>query len=248
MSAAERICLALDFPSRVPVLAAARRFSGRVGWMKVGLEAFVAEGPSLVAEVASASGAKVFLDLKFHDIPATVAGAVASAGRSGAAMVNVHASGGRAMLEAAREAARAAGIARLVAVTVLTSIDAKALADLPMAGRPEALARRLSILAKDCGLDGVVCSAADVSGIRAVCGPEFFTVVPGIRPAGADAGDQRRVGTPGAAVAAGADLLVVGRPVTAAADPEAALEAILAEIESAAAASESARSRIMPPR
>ncbi len=109
MSASERICIALDFPTRAEVLAAAKRLGGRVGWLKVGLEAFVAEGPSLVAEVASASGAKVFLDLKFHDIPATVAGAVASAGRSGAAMVNVHASGGRSMLEAAREAARSGG-------------------------------------------------------------------------------------------------------------------------------------------
>ena len=133
----------------------ASRLAGRVGWVKVGLEAFVAEGPGLVSEVAQASGAKVFLDLKFHDIPATVAGAVASAGRSGAAMVNVHASGGRAMLEAARDAARRAGISKLIAVTVLTSIDAKTLADLPMAGQPEAIARRLSMLAKECGLDGV---------------------------------------------------------------------------------------------
>ena len=231
--AAERICLALDFPHRDGVLAAARRFAGRVGWMKVGLEAFVAGGPGLVSETAAVSGAKIFLDLKFHDIPATVAGAVTSAGRSGASMVNVHASGGRAMLEAAREAATRAGIAKLIAVTVLTSIDAKALADLPIAGQPEAIARRLALLARDCGLDGVVCSAADVGGIRAACGPGFFTVVPGIRPAGADLGDQKRVGTPAGAIAAGADLLVVGRPITAAPDPDAALSAILTEIEGA---------------
>ena len=137
------------------------------------------------------------------------------------------------MLEAAAQAARRAGVARIIAVTVLTSIDAKALADLPMAGQPEAIARRLSILAKDCGLDGVVCSATDVSGIRSACGPDFFTVVPGIRPAGAEAGDQKRVATPARAIAAGADLLVVGRPVTAAADSDKALEAILAEIVSA---------------
>ena len=177
MKAADRICIALDFPTRRETLAMASRLAGRVGWLKVGLEAFVAEGPGLVSEVAQASGARVFLDLKFHDIPATVAGAVASAGRSGAAMVNVHASGGRAMLEAARDSARRAGISKLIAVTVLTSIDAKTLADLPMAGQPEAIARRLSILAKECGLDGVVCSARDVTGIRAACGPEFFTVV-----------------------------------------------------------------------
>lgn len=234
MNAGDRICIALDFPTRAEVLAAARRFGGRVGWLKVGLEAFVAEGPSIVAEVAAASGgAKVFLDLKFHDIPATVAGAVASAGRSGAAMVNVHASGGRAMLEAAREAARRAGVSKLVAVTLLTSIDAKTLADLPMAGHPEGIARRLSVLARDCGLDGVVCSATDLPGIRSVCGPGFFTVVPGIRPANADAGDQKRIATPASAIAAGADVLVIGRPVTAAPDPDAALTAIIGEVAAA---------------
>ena len=226
----ERLCIALDFPTSAEVLTAARRMAGRVGWFKVGLEAFVAEGPSLVSQVA-ATGAKVFLDLKFHDIPATVAGAVASATRSGVAMVNVHAAGGRAMLEAAREAADRAKLERLIAVTLLTSIDTKALADLPMAGHPEGIARRLARLARECDLDGVVCSASDVSGIREACGPGFFTVVPGIRPAGAQVYDQKRVATPEAALSAGADLLVVGRPVTAAPDPDAALAQILAEIE-----------------
>lgn len=230
VSAAERVCIALDVPSRAEALAMARRLAGRAGWMKVGLEAFVAEGPSLVAEVAAASRAKVFLDLKFHDIPATAAGAVASAARTGAAMANVHASGGRAMLQAAREAADRAGLERLVAVTLLTSLDARALADLPIAGHPEGIARRLALLAKACGLDGVVCSATDLPAIREACGTDFFTVVPGIRPAGADVGDQKRVATPASAIAAGADLLVIGRPVTAAPDPEAALEAILEEI------------------
>src|SRR5262249_43602237 len=140
-SARDRVCVALDFPSREPVLEMARRLAGRAGWLKVGLEAFVAEGPSLVAQVAE-TGASVFLDLKLHDIPATVAGAVASAARSGAAMVNVHASGGRAMLEAAREAADRARLPRLIAVTLLTSLDARTLADLPMAGHPEGIARR----------------------------------------------------------------------------------------------------------
>jgi len=233
MKASERVCIALDFPTRAGVLAAAKRFGGRAAWLKVGLEAFVAEGPSLVAEAASASGANIFLDLKFHDIPATVAAAVSSAGRSGAAMINVHCSGGRAMLEAAREAAGKAGIAKLIGVTLLTSIDTRALADLPMAGHPEGIARRLALLAKDCGLDGVVCSANDLPGIRTACGPAFFTVVPGIRPAGADAGDQRRVATPASAIASGADLLVIGRPVTAAPDPDAALDAVLAEIAAA---------------
>lgn len=226
----DRICIALDFATRGEVLAMARRLAGRAGWFKVGLEAFAAEGPGLVSEVA-AMGARVFLDLKLHDIPATVAGAVAAATRSGAAIVNVHAMGGRAMLEAARDAASRAGLERLIAVTLLTSIDAQALADLPMAGHPEGIARRLALLAKDCGLDGVVCSAMDLGAIRGACGPDFFTVVPGIRPAGAQAQDQRRIATPEAALRLGADLLVIGRPVTASPDPEAALERIRKDIE-----------------
>jgi len=229
-SASERICIALDVPTRAEAVAMAKRLAGRAGWMKVGLEAFVAEGPALVAEVAAASRAKIFLDLKFHDIPATVAGAVATAAKTGAAMVNVHASGGRAMLEAAREAADRAGLERLIAVTLLTSLDARALADLPMAGHPEGIARRLALLAKACGLDGVVCSATDLPAIREACGNAFLTVVPGIRPAGFGPQDQKRVATPAAAFAAGADLLVIGRPVTAATDPEKALDAILTEI------------------
>ncbi len=234
VSGADKVCLALDFGNRAEVLAAAKRFAGRVGWMKVGLEAFVAEGPELVAEVAAASGgAKIFLDLKFHDIPATVAGAVTSAAGSGAAMINVHAAGGRAMLEAARDAAGRAGLERLIAVTLLTSIDARALADLPMAGHPEGIARRLALLAQESGLDGVVCSATDLPSIRGACGSAFLTVVPGIRPAGAEVGDQKRVATPASALAAGADLLVIGRPVTAAPDPDAALGRILEEIAGA---------------
>ncbi len=231
MSAADRVCIALDFPRGADAVAMARRLSGRAVWMKVGLEVFVAEGPSLVERIA-ATGARVFLDLKFHDIPATVAGAVSSAARSGAAMVNVHASGGRAMLEAARKAADAAKLPRLIAVTLLTSIDPAALADLPMAGHPEGIARRLAVLSKECGLDGVVCSATDLPAIRSACGPDFLTVVPGIRPAGADVQDQKRIATPASAVAAGADILVIGRPVTGAPDPASALDRILAEVES----------------
>ncbi|MEP6995176.1 MAG: orotidine-5'-phosphate decarboxylase [Acidobacteriota bacterium] len=226
-----RVCVALDFATGKEALALAQRLAGQVGWFKVGLEAFVAEGPGLVSEIAGATGAKVFLDLKLHDIPATVAGAVAAAARSGAAMVNVHAAGGRAMLEVARAAADAAGLERLIAVTLLTSLDARALADLPMAGHPEGIVRRLALLAKDCGLDGVVCSASDLEGIRGACGAEFYTVVPGIRPAGADTQDQRRVATPEEALRLGADLLVIGRPVSAAPDPSAALDRILAGIE-----------------
>jgi orotidine-5'-phosphate decarboxylase len=233
MRAADRLCIALDFRGPAEVLEAARRFGPRVGWLKIGLEAFVSGGPSLVGEVAKSS--RVFLDLKFHDIPNTVAGAVAAAARSGASMLNVHASGGRAMLEAARRALpEGADRPKLVAVTLLTSIDAKALADLPIAGHPEGIARRLALLSKDCGLDGVVCSPTDLPSIRSACGPGFLTVVPGIRPAGAAAADQKRIATPREALAAGADILVVGRPVTAAADPDAVLVELARELESPA--------------
>ena len=236
MKASERVCLALDFPSRGEILAAADRFSGRAGWFKIGLEAFVSQGPAIVREVAS-RGTRVFLDLKLHDIPATVERAVAAAGRSGAAMVNVHTLGGRAMLEAARRAASEHSIG-LVGVTLLTSLDAPALADLPVAGHPEGIARRLALLAKDCGLAGVVCAATDLPIVRAACGPGFLTVVPGIRPSGSHAGDQKRVATPLEAIRAGADLLVVGRAVTAASDPDRALDDLLLEIESARASTE----------
>jgi orotidine-5'-phosphate decarboxylase len=162
-----------------------------------------------------------------------VARAAAAAARSGAAMLNVHASGGRAMLEAARQAVTGPGSPKLIAVTLLTSLDARALSDLPMAGQPEAIALLLARLAQECGLDGVVCSASDLPAIRGACGPGFLTVVPGIRPAGGDAADQKRVATPSQAAAAGADILVVGRAVTGAKDPDAAIAAIEAEIESA---------------
>jgi orotidine-5'-phosphate decarboxylase len=233
MRPADRLCIALDFPSPAEVLEAARRFGPRVGWLKIGLEAFVSGGPSLVAEVAKSS--RVFLDLKFHDIPNTVAGAVAAAARSGASMLNVHASGGRAMLEAARRALpEGPDRPKLVAVTLLTSIDAKALADLPIAGHPEGIARRLALLSKDCGLDGVVCSPTDLPSIRNACGTDFLTVVPGIRPSGSAAADQKRIASPRVALAGGADILVVGRPIMAAPDPDAALGELVRELESPA--------------
>lgn len=227
----ERLCIALDFASRRDVMAAARRFAGRAGWLKIGLEAFVSEGPALVAEVASC-GARIFLDLKLHDIPATVERAVSRAAASGASMINVHAFGGRAMMEAARRGIGETPV-KLIAVTLLTSLDARALADLPVAGHPEGIARRLAVLAKECGLDGVVCAATDLAAVRGACGPGFVTVVPGIRPAGGESSDQKRTATAAEALAAGADILVVGRPVTAAADPDRTLDQLLSEIESA---------------
>lgn len=225
----ERLCIALDFASREEILAAARRFAPKAAWLKVGLEAFVAEGPRIVSEVVG-TGARVFLDLKLHDIPTTVARAVAAAVRCGASMVNVHALGGREMLVAARGACPPA--VKLVAVTLLTSLDARSLADLPVAGHPEGIARRLAVLAKECGLDGVVCAPRDLAAVKGACGPGFLAVVPGIRPAAAEAFDQKRTATPAAALRSGADLLVVGRPVTAAPDPDAALNALIAEIQS----------------
>ena len=207
----------------------ARRLAGRVGWIKVGLEAFVAEGPSLVGEVASASRARVFLDLKFHDIPATVAGAVASAARSGAAIVNLHASGGRAMLEAAREAADPRRARTLIAVTLLTSLDVRALADLPIAGHPEGIARRLRSSRRRAGWTAS-CARRRTSPRSAMLAEASFSwSCPASGPP-APTRDQKRVATPGAALAAGADLLVIGRPVTSAPDPEAALDRILEEM------------------
>ena len=233
MSAREKLCVALDFDDGATARALAERLSGRCGWFKVGLELFVREGPDLVAEIAGRG--RVFLDLKLHDIPNTVAGAARAAARTGASMINVHASGGRAMMEAALAAAEgtAPGGKRplVVAVTVLTSLGAEEMAELPFSGGPSDVAFRLAALARSAGLDGVVCSAAELPAIRAAQGLEFLTVVPGIRPSGADAGDQRRIATPAAALAAGASILVVGRPITRAADPEGALDAIVAEME-----------------
>lgn len=230
----DRLCLALDFSSGNEAVSFARRFAGRAGWFKVGLELFVAEGPPLVSEIARHG--KVFLDLKLHDIPNTVARAAAAAVRTGAAMLNVHASGGREMMVRAAEAVAAEaaqrGVARpaLIAVTVLTSLGESDLPNLPLRGSLAEIAEGLARLAAESGLDGVVCSAPDLPRIRRASGEDFLAVVPGIRPAGSAAGDQKRIATPRAALEAGASMLVIGRPVTAAPDPEAALEAIAAEI------------------
>ena len=233
-----RIAVALDLAGRSDFLAAARLLRDEVGTFKLGLEAFTAHGPDLVRELVSL-GAPVFLDLKLHDIPNTVGAAAAAAARTGASILNGHASGGRDMMRAAgeraREAAAAAGLPlpKVIAVTILTSLDAGSLREVGFAGSPEDAAVRLAALALASGLDGVVCSPREVASVRAACGAGFLLVVPGIRPGDSAAGDQKRIADPGSAIRAGADLLVVGRPILGAADPVGAARAIAAEITEA---------------
>ena len=233
-----RLAVALDLPDGVALLALARRVAPEAGILKLGLEAFVAEGPSLVRSLAG-SGAGVFLDLKLHDIPNTVSRAAAAAVTTGASIVNCHAAGGSDMMKAFGEGARAAAARaglkapKLVAVTILTSLDAAAVRAVGLQGSPREAALRLAILAKESGLDGVVCSPAEIETIRTALGRDFLLVVPGVRPRGEAADDQRRVATPLEAIRAGADLLVVGRPITGAKDPAAAARAIVAEIAAA---------------
>ncbi len=200
---------------------------------KIGSQLFTTEGPRAVQKLAGL-GFDIFLDLKFHDIPNTVAGAVAAAAKlPRVRLVNVHASGGVEMMRAAREAAGSRkSRPALLAVTILTSLDAKALRDVGMSGSPASRAVALAKLAKRAGMDGVVASAQEVKAIRRACGPKFVIVVPGIRPAASAANDQSRIATPAEAIRAGADYLVVGRPITAARDPRAAALAVANEIAS----------------
>ncbi|NJB69455.1 orotidine-5'-phosphate decarboxylase [Desulfobaculum xiamenense] len=215
------LVVALDFPDSTAALDMATRLRGAVNWVKVGLELYTATGPSIVGALTD-MGFRVFLDLKFMDIPNTVRGAVRSAVGVGADMVNVHACGGRRMLEAAREgledgAARTGRSPILLAVTVLTSMDATDLA-LPEGTSVADLALAYARTVRDCELDGVVCSGHEAQAIKAACGADFACLTPGIRMA--DAGDdQRRVMTPEMAVRAGSDYLVAGRPITRAASP-----------------------------
>ena len=240
--AIDRLIVALDFDDLTSAYTMARQLVGFAGMFKIGSQLFAAEGPRAVAELGGL-GPGIFLDLKFHDIPSIVAGAV-SAGASlpGVCLMDVHALGGFEMMRAARGAlgdhlGRARKRPRLLAVTVLTSMDAAALRRVGIGGPPRSRAVKLALLSKQAGLDGAVASAQEVTPIRRACGRDFLIVVPGVRPRGVarriKGDDQARVATPGEAVRAGADYVVVGRPITAAPDPCAAAAAILVEIAQA---------------
>lgn len=217
------VFVAIDTPDLDQAVTLARTLIGLVGGVKLGLEFFTANGPAGVREIAGL-GLPVFLDLKLHDIPNTVAGAVKSLSSLNPAILTVHAAGGRAMLEAAKAAAPPG--CKVVAVTVLTSLDSRDLEAAGVSGTPAEQVERLAALARTSGLDGIVCSGAEVGAARAAW-PKGFFVVPGVRPAGGDVGDQKRVVTPGQALADGASVLVVGRPITAAADPAEAARSLL---------------------
>jgi len=227
----DRLLVALDVDTAVEARALADRLRGIVGGFKIGSRLFTSEGPSIVSELAS-RGDRVFLDLKFHDIPNTVAGAVSAATRLGAWMINVHAAGGGTMMRAAADAARteAAKMSRpvpvLIAVTVLTSFDQSTLADIGVHGGVQEQVERLALLAKASGLDGVVASPQEINAVRARCGTDFAIVTPGIRGADDARQDQRRTMSADEALAAGATYLVVGRPILAAPDPRQAAERI----------------------
>jgi orotidine-5'-phosphate decarboxylase len=225
-----KIIVALDCQQAAPALELVERLEPALCRLKVGKELFTAAGPQLVEQIMR-RGFEVFLDLKFHDIPNTVAQACKSAAALGAWMVNVHALGGRRMMEAARDAvAQAARPPKLIAVTVLTSMAQEDLAEIGIAATPAEMVLHLARLARDSGLDGVVCSALEAAPLRRECGSAFCLVTPGIRPADAPADDQSRTMAPRAALEAGSSYLVIGRPITRAADPVLALRQILEQM------------------
>jgi orotidine-5'-phosphate decarboxylase len=229
------ILVALDVPDRVQAAALCKSLASVVGGFKIGKEFFTAEGPDGVC--AALGDTPLFLDLKFHDIPNTVAGALRAALRLRPFIINVHASGGPAMMRAAAaavaETAQAMSITPplVIAVTVLTSLDEDDLAAVGQSGTVSDQVERLARLARACGLDGVVCSPREIDRLRQTLGADFKLVVPGIRPAWAAGGDQKRIMTPAQALSHGADYLVIGRPITEAPDPRAAAARILAELE-----------------
>jgi len=232
----DRLIVALDVDTLAQAERLAERLEGQITRFKIGSQLFTGAGPAAV-EAVQKRGAEVFLDLKFHDIPNTVAGAAREATRLGVLMFNVHAAGGSAMMKAATEGAAAAAkelaVRRplVLAVTVLTSLDRATLhREVGVASSVEGYVLHLAGLARDAGLDGTVASPNEIGAIRRSLGPDWVIVTPGVRPAGSEAGDQARIATPGAAARAGAHYLVVGRPITAAPDPAKAAEAILAEM------------------
>lgn len=226
-----RILVAMDYDNVAECLQMARRLSPQLCRLKVGKELFTVGGPQVV-EALMSLGFEIFLDLKFHDIPNTTAKAVKAAANLGVWMVNVHASGGERMLRAAREALEQANGKRphLIAVTVLTSMDAKDLHGVGIEDSLDNQVLRLAHLTKTCGLDGVVCSAREASRLRSELGSDFCLVTPGIRLADSPPDDQRRTLTPAAALAAGSSYLVIGRPITQSADPVASCRAIVASL------------------
>ena len=224
-SVGNRLIAALDTPNRAEADALVQKLGGVPSWIKIGLELFCAEGPRLVADYAREH--RVMLDLKLHDIPETVSRATARVAALGAGLLTVHAGGGRAMLAAA---VAAAGDTRILAVTVLTSLDDADLAQIGARGPVGELVRQRAQLAIDAGCAGVVASPHEVATVRAIAPVDFLIVTPGVRPAGTSAGDQKRVMTPRQARAAGADLVVVGRPLRDAPDPAAAARAVVTEL------------------
>jgi orotidine-5'-phosphate decarboxylase len=230
----DSLAVALDFPDARHALELVSQLEDTCQWFKVGMELYYAAGNSFV-ETLRSRGFSVFLDLKLHDIPNTVAGAVRSVTSAGASLLTVHAGGGAAMMAAAAEAASLPGAPRLLAVTVLTSMDAAQLAGVGVTTTPADQVLRLARLAKASGINGMVCSAEEVGTLRKELGPDAMLVIPGIRPAGSVAGDQKRIATPASAIHMGASMLVVGRPITKAADPAAAARAILSEMTLAVA-------------
>jgi orotidine-5'-phosphate decarboxylase len=224
--------VALDVDDREAALRIAAQLQGNADLLKVGLELYLSAGRKIVEDLVE-TGWRVFLDLKFHDIPATVTGAVRAARGLGAEMMTLHASGGAAMLEAAVAARAGDSLPRLFGVTVLTSLDASDLIRMGQAGEPREIAGRLARMARDSGCDGVVASAREVGFIKETCGAEFLVITPGIRPSGGGLDDQARVATVEGAVAGGSDFLVVGRPILRASEPAAAAAEIREQIRKA---------------
>ena len=236
MNARDRLIVALDVPDAASALGLVERLEGQAGMLKVGKQLFTAAGPTLVRNLVD-RGERVFLDLKWHDIPNTVAGAVRAGAGLGVHLLNVHALGGRRMMQAASDALGLHSETRLLAVTILTSHDDESLIEVGVEGPVPAAVVRLARLAREAGAHGVVASPLEIAIIRELLGQDFLVVTPGIRSAGSASDDQARLATPGAALTAGADYLVVGRPITGAESPARAAADIVAEMAAALDAS-----------